>query len=162
MLQASRLYKIQSFVVSFTRFRVDLLRESRTDGNYFWWSDICCPIAYCRLPFLLFPFLDQHVFREELELWPLFDRRFSVEEQDKFVGSIIGTTGAEVLQSMLPWVTSALTQDAQNKQMDTWKQAAENTMFSEWLDEWWERTSVSSQTATSVESISQGLCSCTC
>jgi zinc finger-like protein len=23
--------------------------------------------------------LDQHVFREELELWPLFDRHFSVE-----------------------------------------------------------------------------------
>ncbi|GFZ00274.1 zinc finger protein-like protein [Actinidia rufa] len=84
-------------------------------------------------------------------------RRFSVEEQDKIVGCIIGTTGVEVLQSMLSWVTSALTQDAQNKQMDTWKQAAENTMFSEWLDEWWERTFVSSQTATSVESISQGL-----
>ncbi|GFZ00267.1 zinc finger protein-like protein [Actinidia rufa] len=124
--------------------------------------NICCPVAYCRLPFLLFPFLDQHVFREELELWPLFDRRFSVEEQDKIVGCIIGTTGVEMLQSMLPWVTSALTQVAQNKQMDTLKQAAENTMFSEWLDEWWERTSVSSQTATSVESISQGLCSCTC
>ncbi|GFZ00276.1 zinc finger protein-like protein [Actinidia rufa] len=54
---------------------------------------------------------------------------------DKIVCCIIGTTGAEVLQSMLPWVTSALTQDAQNKQMDTWKQAAENTMFNEWLDE---------------------------
>ncbi|XP_057509831.1 zinc finger protein BRUTUS-like [Actinidia eriantha] len=50
---------------------------------------------------------------------------------DKIVGCIIGTTGAEVLQSMLPWVTSALTQDAQNKLMDIWKQAAENTMFSE-------------------------------
>ncbi|XP_057508284.1 zinc finger protein BRUTUS-like isoform X1 [Actinidia eriantha] len=100
--------------------------------------------------------LDQHVFREELELWPLFDRHFSVEEQDKIVGRIIGTTGAEVLQSMLPWVTSALTQEEQNKMMDTWKQAAKNTMFSEWLDEWWERTSASSQTATSVESISQG------
>ncbi|GFS30555.1 zinc finger protein-like protein [Actinidia rufa] len=72
--------------------------------------------------------LDQHVFREELELWPLFDRHFSVEEQDKIVGRIIGTTGAE----------------------------RKNTMFSEWLDEWWERTSASSQTATSVDSISQG------
>ncbi|KAL6969877.1 hypothetical protein U1Q18_029591 [Sarracenia purpurea var. burkii] len=99
--------------------------------------------------------LDQHVFREELELWPLFDRHFSVEEQDKIVGRIIGTTGAEVLQSMLPWVTSALTLEEQNKMMDTWKQAAKNTMFSEWLDEWWERTS-SSQTATSVDTISQG------
>ncbi|CAL5350178.1 unnamed protein product [Camellia sinensis] len=101
--------------------------------------------------------LDQHVFREELELWPLFDRHFSVEEQDKIVGHIIGTTGAEVLQSMLPWVTSALTQEEQNKMMDTWKQATKNTMFSEWLKEWWEGTSsASSQIATSENSISQG------
>ncbi|KAJ8641678.1 hypothetical protein MRB53_018372 [Persea americana] len=81
--------------------------------------------------------LDHHVFREEHELWPLFASHFSVEEQDKLVGRIIGTTGAEVLQSMLPWVTSALTQEEQNKMMDTWKQATKNTMFSEWLNEWW-------------------------
>lgn len=81
--------------------------------------------------------LDQHVFREELELWPLFDKHFSVEEQNKIVGRIIGTTGAEVLQSMLPWVTSALTQEEQNKMMDTWRQATKNTMFNEWLNEWW-------------------------
>ncbi|KAF4400862.1 hypothetical protein G4B88_004405 [Cannabis sativa] len=81
--------------------------------------------------------LDHHIFREELELWPLFGKHFSVDEQDKLVGRIIGTTGAEVLQSMLPWVTSALTQDEQNKMMDTWKQATKNTMFSEWLNECW-------------------------
>ena len=84
--------------------------------------------------------LDQHVFREELELWPLFDKHFSVEEQDKIVGRIIGTTGAEVLQSMLPWVTSALTQEEQNKMMDTWRKATKNTMFNEWLNEWWKET----------------------
>ncbi|KAM6562011.1 hypothetical protein CsatB_022009 [Cannabis sativa] len=93
--------------------------------------------------------LDQHVFREELELWPLFDKHFSVEEQDKIVGQIIGTTGAEVLQSMLPWVTSALTQEEQNKMMDTWKQATKNTMFNEWLNEWWNTTPASSHTAVS-------------
>ena len=93
--------------------------------------------------------LDQHVFREELELWPLFDKYFSVEEQDKIVGQIIGKTGAEVLQSMLPWVTSALTQEEQNKMMDTWKQATKNTMFSEWLNEWWDGTPASSHTAMS-------------
>ncbi|CAI0454580.1 unnamed protein product [Linum tenue] len=93
--------------------------------------------------------LDQHVFREELELWPLFDRHFSVEEQDKIVGRIIGTTGAEVLQSMLPWVTSALTQEEQNKMMDTWKQATKNTMFSEWLNEWWEENSNATHITTS-------------
>lgn len=99
--------------------------------------------------------LDHHVLREEVELWPLFDRHFSVEEQDKLVGRIIGTTGAEVLQSMLPWVTSALTQEEQNKMMDTWKHATKNTMFSEWLDEWW-GPAASSQTSTSENIISQG------
>ncbi|XP_051146044.1 zinc finger protein BRUTUS-like [Andrographis paniculata] len=100
--------------------------------------------------------LDHHVMREELELWPLFDRHFSVEEQDKLVGRIIGTTGAEVLQSMLPWVTSALTQEEQNKMMDTWKHATKNTMFSEWLNEWWEGTTASSsQASTSENKISQ-------
>ncbi|KAE8662343.1 Zinc finger protein-related isoform 4 [Hibiscus syriacus] len=71
--------------------------------------------------------LDHHIFREELELWPLFGKHFSLEEQDKLVWRIIGTTGAEVLQSMLPWVTAALTQEEQNK-MDTWKQATKNTI----------------------------------
>lgn len=102
--------------------------------------------------------LDQHVFREELELWPLFDKHFSVEDQDKIVGRIIGTTGAEVLQSMLPWVTSALTQEEQNKMMDTWKNATKNTMFSEWLNEWWESAPPSQQCLTSETSSAQGLC----
>lgn len=100
--------------------------------------------------------LDQHIFREELELWPLFDRHFSVEEQDKIVGRIIGTTGAEVLQSMLPWVTSALTQEEQNRMMDTWKQATKNTMFSEWLNEWWEGNASFSNTTTPIDRVSQG------
>ncbi|KAJ6793459.1 zinc finger protein BRUTUS-like [Iris pallida] len=80
--------------------------------------------------------LEQHVFREELELWPLFDKHFSVEEQERIVGRIIGRTGAEVLQSMLAWVTFSLTQEEQNIMMETWKQATKNTMFSEWLNEW--------------------------
>ncbi|CAN4124837.1 unnamed protein product [Withania somnifera] len=101
--------------------------------------------------------LDQHVIREEVELWPLFDRHFSIEEQDKLVGRIIGTTGAEVLQSMLPWVTTALTQDEQNKMMETWKQATKNTMFSEWLNEWWEGTpDETSQTSRSENIASRG------
>lgn len=102
--------------------------------------------------------LDQHIFREELELWPLFDRHFTVEEQDKLVGRIIGTTGAEVLQAMLPWVTSALNQEEQNKMMDTWKQATKNTMFSEWLEEWWEGSDArSSQASPSETCLSLGM-----
>ncbi|KAF2931979.1 zinc finger protein BRUTUS isoform X1 [Oryza sativa Japonica Group] len=88
--------------------------------------------------------LSNHVHREELELWPLFDKHFSVEEQDKIVGRIIGSTGAEVLQSMLPWVTSALSLDEQNNMLDTWRQVTKNTMFDEWLNEWWKRSPTSS------------------
>ncbi|GAV75718.1 Hemerythrin domain-containing protein/zf-CHY domain-containing protein/zf-RING_2 domain-containing protein [Cephalotus follicularis] len=100
--------------------------------------------------------LDHHIFREELELWPLFGKYFSVEEQDKIVGRIIGTTGAEVLQSMLPWVTSALTQDEQDKMMDTWKQATKNTMFKEWLNECWKGPAESPMQVEALEaSISQ-------
>ncbi|XP_062232065.1 zinc finger protein BRUTUS-like isoform X2 [Phragmites australis] len=88
--------------------------------------------------------LSNHVHREELELWPLFDKHFSIEEQDKIIGRIIGTTGAEVLQSMLPWVTSALSLEEQNKMLDTWRQATKNTMFDEWLNEWWKGPSTSS------------------
>ncbi|KAJ7531954.1 hypothetical protein O6H91_14G066700 [Diphasiastrum complanatum] len=86
--------------------------------------------------------LDQHVSREELELWPLFDVHFTIQEQDRLVGRIIGTTGAEVLQAMLPWVTTALTEVEQNTMMDTWKQATRNTMFSKWLRAWWKDTPV--------------------
>ncbi|KAL6614709.1 hypothetical protein ACP70R_036979 [Stipagrostis hirtigluma subsp. patula] len=96
--------------------------------------------------------LTNHVHREELELWPLFDKHFSVEEQDKLVGRIIGSTGAEVLQSMLPWVTSALTQEEQNKMLDTWKQATKNTMFGEWLNEWWKGAPTSSDSSAETSS----------
>ncbi|KQK05031.1 zinc finger protein BRUTUS [Brachypodium distachyon] len=88
--------------------------------------------------------LSNHVHREELELWPLFDKHFSVDDQDKIVGRIIGSTGAEVLQSMLPWVTSALSLEEQNSMLDTMKQATKNTMFDEWLNEWWTRSPSSS------------------
>ncbi|KAF3339714.1 RING finger protein C2F3.16 [Carex littledalei] len=101
--------------------------------------------------------LDNHVLREELELWPLFDRHFSVAEQDKIVGRIIGTTGAEVLQSMLPWVTSVLTQEEQNEIMDTWRQATKNTMFNEWLNEWWKDSPISPKDSSSAGTSPSGV-----
>ena len=100
--------------------------------------------------------LDQHIFLEELELWPLFDEHFSIQEQDKIVGRIIGTTGAEVLQSMLPWVTSALSEDEQNRMMDTWKQATKNTMFDEWLNECWKGSPDSSSMERTKPSLHRG------
>ncbi|XP_057812774.2 zinc finger protein BRUTUS isoform X2 [Cryptomeria japonica] len=87
--------------------------------------------------------LDLHVSREELELWPLFDTHFSIDEQDKIVGRIVGTTGAELLQTMLPWVTSALTQEEQYLMLGILRNATRNTMFDEWLNEWWKGSPMS-------------------
>ena len=53
--------------------------------------------------------LEQHVRAEEHELWPLFNEHFTVEEQQHIVGMIIGRSGAEVLQAMLPWITGMVT-----------------------------------------------------
>ncbi|KAM2931946.1 hypothetical protein FF1_040080 [Malus domestica] len=79
--------------------------------------------------------VDQHMTREEIELWPLFGLHFSVEDQNKMVGFILGTTGADVLKTMLPWVTSALTEAEQSEMMNTFNQVTKNTMFNEWLNE---------------------------
>ena len=51
----------------------------------------------------LSPLLSVH--SEESELWPLFAEHFSVEEQQYLVGVIIGRTGAQVLQTLLPWIS---------------------------------------------------------
>ncbi|PWA90097.1 Deoxyhypusine synthase [Artemisia annua] len=86
---------------------------------------------------------------EELELWPMFDRHFSVEEHDKLVGRIIGTTGAEVLQSMLPSVTCVLTEDEHNRMVDAWRKATKKLMFTKWFNEWWEERAPSSDSSAS-------------
>ena len=39
------------------------------------------------------------------QVWPLFAEHFTEQEQEHLVGQIVGRTGAEVLQAMLPWVT---------------------------------------------------------
>ncbi len=51
--------------------------------------------------------LETHVRSEESELWPLFTEHFSRDEQQYLVGVIIGRTGAQVLQALLPWVSGA-------------------------------------------------------
>lgn len=40
-----------------------------------------------------------------VQVWPLFAEHFTEQEQEHLVGQIVGRTGAEVLQAMLPWVT---------------------------------------------------------
>eukprot|EP00891_Asterochloris_glomerata_P008539 jgi/Astpho2/8539/Aster-05573 len=78
--------------------------------------------------------LEQHVNAEERELWPLFAEHFTCDEQQRLVGRIIGRTGAEVLQAMLPWVIGSFTPDEQRGMMDSLRSATRHTMFDQWLD----------------------------
>ncbi|OMO57245.1 Zinc finger, RING-type [Corchorus olitorius] len=82
--------------------------------------------------------LSDHVLHEEVELWPLFRECFSLEEQEKIIGNMLGRTGAEILQDMIPWLLESLTLKEQQSIMSLWHKAARNTMFDEWLGEWWE------------------------
>ncbi|KAK9840584.1 hypothetical protein WJX81_003072 [Elliptochloris bilobata] len=77
--------------------------------------------------------LEQHVRAEEQELWPLFAENFSEAEQQHLVGVIVGRTGAEVLQAMLPWVTGSCTEDEQAAMMSSLRSATRNTGFERWL-----------------------------
>ena len=65
------------------------------------------------------------VAKEEAELWPLFEKHFSFEEQEKIVGQIIGRTGAEVLRSMLIWVRDALNEDEREGMISSMRHAIE-------------------------------------
>jgi zinc finger-like protein len=78
--------------------------------------------------------LETHVRAEEAELWPLFSEHFTMEEQQHLVGVIIGRTGAEVLQALLPWVTGSFSDEEKEAMMDSLREATKNTMFDQWLD----------------------------
>lgn len=82
--------------------------------------------------------LTDHINHEEIELWPLFREHFSVEEQEKIVGNMLGRTKAEILQEMIPWLMASLTPDEQHGMMLLWRKVTKHTKFFEWLGEWWE------------------------
>lgn len=86
--------------------------------------------------------LCDHVDREETEIWPLFRECFTIEEQEKIIGTMIGRMSAETLQELIPWLMSSLTIEEQKAIMSLWHKATKNTMFGEWLQEWWEEMKV--------------------
>lgn len=58
----------------------------------------------------MMPILFVYSQTQEAELWPLFTEHFTVEEQQYLVGVIIGRTGAQVLQALLPWISGSFSQ----------------------------------------------------
>ncbi|CAJ2664463.1 unnamed protein product [Trifolium pratense] len=81
--------------------------------------------------------LSDHINREEIEIWPIIREFFSNREQGKIVGCMLGRIRAEILQDMIPWLMSSLTQEEQHVLMFLWSMVTKNTMFDEWLREWW-------------------------
>ncbi|KAG7659586.1 Zinc finger CHY-type [Arabidopsis suecica] len=81
--------------------------------------------------------LSEHIQHEETELWGLFRNCFSIEEQEKIIGCMLGRISGEILQDMIPWLMESLTSDEQLAAMSLWRQATRKTMFVEWLTEWY-------------------------
>lgn len=81
--------------------------------------------------------LSDHINREEIEIWPIIREFFSNQEQGKIIGCILGRIRAEILQDMIPWLMTSLTEEEQHVLMFLWSMATKNTMFDEWLSEWW-------------------------
>ncbi|CAK7322900.1 unnamed protein product [Dovyalis caffra] len=99
-------------------------------------NQLCKKLHYtCKSMYKL---LSDHVHREEVELWPLFRECFSIQEQEKIIARMLGSIKAETLQDMIPWLLGSLTPEEQHAMMILWHQVTKNTMFDEWLREWWE------------------------
>jgi zinc finger-like protein len=81
--------------------------------------------------------LSDHINREEIEIWPIIREFFSNREQGKIVGCMLGRIRAEILQDMIPWLMSSLTKEEQHVLMFLWSMVTKNTMFDEWLSDWW-------------------------
>lgn len=81
--------------------------------------------------------LCDHINHEEIELLPLYRENFSVEEQVKITGNMLGRMRAESLQEIIPWLVASLSPEEQNAMMTLWRNATKNTKFDEWLGEWW-------------------------
>ncbi|GFP97673.1 uncharacterized ring finger protein c2f3.16 [Phtheirospermum japonicum] len=84
--------------------------------------------------------LSDHIHHEEVEIFPLFRKCFSTEEEEKVVGHMLGMTRAETLQEKIPWLMAYLTSEEQNAVISLWLKVARYTKFDEWLREWWEGT----------------------
>ncbi|KAF5734721.1 hypothetical protein HS088_TW15G00213 [Tripterygium wilfordii] len=82
--------------------------------------------------------LTDHLHHEETELWPLFREHFSAEEQEKIIGRMLGRTRAEILRDLIPWLMASLTPEEQHAMMFLYRKITRNTMFDEWLAEWWD------------------------
>ncbi|XP_048137268.1 zinc finger protein BRUTUS-like At1g74770 isoform X2 [Rhodamnia argentea] len=96
--------------------------------------------------------VSDHIRNEEIEIWASVRASFSVAEQEKIIGCMLGRIRAEVLQDMIPWLMESLTPEERQTLMSTWRHVTRNTMFDEWMREWWEGDSVKKEVELNVSS----------
>lgn len=80
--------------------------------------------------------MGEHLEKEETQLWPLLLERFSVEEQDRVVGRILGMMPSDVLQEMFPWMLRCLEEGEGRKMIGNVLSITKCTMFERWLRSW--------------------------
>ncbi len=73
--------------------------------------------------------------RGAVQVWPLFAEHFTEQEQERLVGQIVGRTGAEVLQAMLPWVTGEPAGELPCSWMDVARYTCKGVAISEGLSD---------------------------
>ncbi|XP_010318962.1 zinc finger protein BRUTUS-like At1g74770 isoform X1 [Solanum lycopersicum] len=115
---------------------ISLQGDEVVDGKKFKYKRLCLKLHNACIS--MQRTLTDHINHEEIELWPLFREHFSVEEQEKIVGNMLGRTKTEILQEMIPWLMASLTPDEQRGMMMLWRKVTKHTKFFEWLGEWWE------------------------
>lgn len=122
-----------------TSYVLDQISEwyfSVSSGRMKMYRQLCVKLhAMCKC---MNKMLSDHMNHEEIELWPLFREHLSLKEQENIIGRMLGRTRAETLQEMIPWLMASLTREEQNAVMSLWRKATKNTMFNQWLGEWWE------------------------
>ncbi|XP_026443540.1 zinc finger protein BRUTUS-like At1g18910 [Papaver somniferum] len=95
--------------------------------------------------------LEKHVYHDEIQVWSSFLEFFLYEEQEKIIGRMLGRTRAENLQVILSWLMMSLSPGEQHGIWSILFKATKNTMFTEWLAEWWDGIDKSGMTATEEE-----------
>lgn len=137
-LEGEHFTKVSNILIEMLELQasVSIIESTEQDQRMLKYHQLCIRLQdICKSMHKL---LSEHIYREETELWPLFRECFSIEEQEKIIKCILGRIRAETLQDMIPWLMASLTPQEQNTMMSLWRSATKNTMFEEWLREWWE------------------------
>ncbi|KAL8230661.1 hypothetical protein R6Q57_000439 [Mikania cordata] len=122
--------------ISYVLGQISELYVDSLNGRMVMYRQLCAKLhGMCKC---MNKMLSDHVNHEEIELWPLFREHLSFQEQEKIIGCMLGRTRAETLQEMIPWLMASLTVEEQHALMSLWRKITKNTMFDQWLSEWWE------------------------